>query len=173
MATFTRTEAARRAGVDQEFFDRLVGLGVIQPAEPDRWTSGDVRRAAMVRSLADGGVPLEGLATSVHAGRVSFDFLDTPAYERFASLSDETFAQVSDRPGSRSSCSQSSARRSAWPNHRPTTDSARTSWRSCPFLEPQLELGFRPAAIERLLRVSKATAPGGSPSRKAPGGKPR
>ncbi len=153
MATFTRTEAARRAGVDQGFFDRLVGLGIIQPAKPDRWSSGDVRRAAMVRSLADGGVPLEGLATSVRAGRVSFDFLDTPAYERFASLSDETFAQASARTGVPlellSIIREATGLAEPSPDDRLREDELPT----IRFIEAQLELGFRPVAIERLLRV--------------------
>jgi adenylate cyclase len=153
MATFTRTEAARRAGVDQEFFDRLAELEIIRPAVPDHWSPGDVRRAAMIRTLADGGVPLEGLATSVHAGRVSFDFLDTPAYERFAALSDETFGQASARTGVPlellSIIREATGLAQPAPDDRLREDELPT----VRFVEAQVAAGFRPVAIERLLRV--------------------
>ena len=153
MATFTRTEAAGRAGVEQEFLDQLVELEILRPGEPERWSSGDVRRAAMIRTLADGGVPLEGLATSVRAGRVSFDFLDTPAYERFAALSDETFGQASARTGVPlellSMIREATGLAQPSPDDRLREDELPT----VAFIEAQLELGFRPVAIERLLRV--------------------
>jgi adenylate cyclase len=153
METLSRTEAARRAGVDLGFFDRLVALDILPPVEPERWSSGDARRAAMINTLADGGVPLEGLATSMKAGRVSFDFLDTPAYERFASLSDETFAQASARTGIPidllSIIREATGLAQPAPEDRLREDELPT----VEFITAQLELGFRSVAIERLLRV--------------------
>jgi hypothetical protein len=56
-----RQEVARRAGVEPDYVDRLVELGILTPGTGDAFSPGDVRRARWVRSLEDSGVPLEGM----------------------------------------------------------------------------------------------------------------
>jgi adenylate cyclase len=77
----------------------MVELGAVTPGEDGRFTSGDVRRVSLVRSLVDAGIPAEGLGTAIRNGAVSLGFLDAPAFERFSALSGVTFAQLAERTG--------------------------------------------------------------------------
>jgi hypothetical protein len=95
----SREEAAQRAGIEPAQLDRLVALGIVTPAEPGRFSPGDVRRALMAKSLEDAEIPLDHVAAALERCAVSLAFLDAAAYERFAALGDETFRQVSDRTG--------------------------------------------------------------------------
>src|SRR5262249_27233182 len=53
----------------------------------------------MARSLEDAGIPLDRVADALRNGTITLDFLDAPVFDRFASLADETFQDVSDRTG--------------------------------------------------------------------------
>jgi len=153
MAHFSRAEAAERAGVQPAYLDRLIELGIIRPGGEGRLSAGDVRRARMVRTLEGAGFTLEGLAAGLRGGYLSLDFLDTAVYERFATLSDQTFQQLSERTG--------------LPLHlllliREATGSAAPDPEDLvredelgvvPLIENQLAMGFRPLAVERGLRV--------------------
>ncbi len=97
MAELTRAQAAAKAGLDQGYLDRLIQLDIIQPDAWDRLSTGDVRRAKMAETLEGAGIGLETLAAGMQSGRLSLKFMDAPAYQRFATLSDETFRQVSER----------------------------------------------------------------------------
>lgn len=99
MAELTRAQAADKAGVEPEYVDRLIQLGVVVPDGDHRLTTGDVRRAQLARTLEGAGIGLEALAAGMRSGRLSLGFMDTPAYQRFATLSGETFQQVSERSG--------------------------------------------------------------------------
>src|SRR5262245_18317625 len=99
MTWYSSDEAAERAGVEPTYLERLVELGILAPEEPNRFSPGDVRRAQMARSIEDAAIPLEGVGAAIQQGRLRLGFLDSPAYERFAALSLETFQQVSDRTG--------------------------------------------------------------------------
>lgn len=153
MSTYTRAEAAEGAGVSLDYLDQLVELRIVQPAEFGQFSSGDVRRAAMVQSLEDVGVPLDGLAATILRGELSLGFLDAPAYERFSSLGGLTFQELSDQTGVPVDLLM--VVREASGSAQPTaTDRVRESDMAVvPFLALQLAEGFRPTAIERLLRV--------------------
>ncbi|HET8776126.1 MAG TPA: hypothetical protein VFN76_00565, partial [Candidatus Limnocylindria bacterium] len=99
MNDLTRAQAADKAGVEPAYLDRLIELRIIQPDADDRLTRGDVRRAKMAETLEHAGIGLEALSAGMKSGRLSLAFMDTPSYQRFATLSDETFAQVSERTG--------------------------------------------------------------------------
>jgi DNA-binding transcriptional MerR regulator len=96
---YTRREVARRAGVDPDFVDRLVEVGVLRPAGGEVFSPGDVLRARWLQSLERAGVPLEGLAAAIRDGALSFSFLDVGAYDRFAGLSGTTFQELSAQTG--------------------------------------------------------------------------
>jgi hypothetical protein len=96
---YSRDNAAEQVGVESSYLVRLVDLGILSPEDPDRFSSGDVRRVMMAKSLEDAGIPLEGLAAGIKSSALSFAFLDAASYERFAALASETFRQVSDRTG--------------------------------------------------------------------------
>ena len=86
----SRQEVARRAGVDPDYVDRLVELGILRPGTGDALSPGDVRRARWVHGLELAGVPLDGMAAAVREGALSFSYLDVSAYDRFAEGSSTT-----------------------------------------------------------------------------------
>jgi adenylate cyclase len=150
---YSGKDAAERAGVEPDYLTRLEDLGVLAPGEPDRFSPGDVRRVLMARSLEDAGIPLEGVGAAIRQGTLSLDFFDAAGYERFSALADETFQQVSDRTGI--PIELLSLIREAIGMAQPSPDERlrEDEMAIVPFIEIQVSEGFRPAAIERLLRV--------------------
>ncbi|MEZ0234099.1 MAG: adenylate/guanylate cyclase domain-containing protein [Actinomycetota bacterium] len=153
MTWYPREDAAERAGVDADYVDRLVELGILAPAEPDRFSPGDLRRVLMARSLEDAGIPLEGVAAAIEQGTLTLDFMDATAYERFATFSAESFRQVSDRTGIPLELLM--CIREAMGMEQPSPDDRvrEDEMAIVPFIELQVAGGFRHASIERLLRV--------------------
>jgi adenylate cyclase len=132
---------------------RLVDLGILAPEGWDRFSSGDVRRVLMAKSLEDAGIALEDVATAIQRGALSLDFLDAPSFERFAHLASESFKQVSDR--TRIPLELLTSLREAAGMAPPSPDDRlrKDEMAIVPFIELQIAEGFRPAAIERVLRV--------------------
>jgi adenylate cyclase len=95
----SKQEVADRAGVDPGYVDRLVELGILNPGSGDIYSPGDVRRARWVQSFERAEVPLEGMATAVRDGALSFSYLDATAFDRFAGVSGTTFRELSERTG--------------------------------------------------------------------------
>ena len=62
METYSRQEAADRAGVSLEEFNRQVEAGILKPDEANRFSAGEVRKAGLIKSLQAAGLPLDGLA---------------------------------------------------------------------------------------------------------------
>ena len=153
MTRYSREDAAERAGVESPFLARLVDLGILAPNEPDRFSPGDVRRVLLANSLEQAGIPLEGVGAAMQRGALSLDFLDAASYERFAALATESFRQVSDRTGIPVELLM--VLREAIGMAQPSPDDRlrEDEMAIVPFIELQVAEGFRPAAIERLLRV--------------------
>ncbi len=153
MTWFSLEDAADRAGIELDYLRGLIELGILSPEGPDRLSSGDIRRGLMARSLEAAGVSLATVADAIKRGSLSLDFLDAPAYERFSSLAPETFQQVSDRTGVPLEILTliREATGSAQPS--PGDRLREDELPIVPFLELQVSGGFRPVAIERLLRV--------------------
>jgi adenylate cyclase len=153
VTSYLQDEAAGRAGVEPAYLDRLTELGILTCTELGRFSAGDVRRAQLVATLEDAGIPLDGLAEAMRRGAITLGFLDTPAYERFAALSPETFLQVSERTGIPiellTTIREAIGLAPPEPDDRLRDDEQAI----VPFVHLQIEEGFRPAAIERLLRV--------------------
>ena len=99
MGDLTVAQAASKAGLPDAYLDRLIELGIVKPDADGRLTKDDVRRAKMAETLENAGIGLEALSAGMKSGRLSLAFMDTPSYQRFATLSDETFGQVSERTG--------------------------------------------------------------------------
>ena len=93
-----RRDVARRAGVEPEYVDRLVELGILKP-DTGNASAGDVRRARWVHSLEQAGVPLDELGAAGRDGALSFSFLDASAFDQFAGLSNTTFRELSAHTG--------------------------------------------------------------------------
>ena len=150
---YTREEVAQRAGVDPEYLDRLVELGILTPAAGDVFSPGDALRARWLQSLERAGVPLEGLAAAVRDGVLSFSFLDVGAYDRFAGLSDTTFQQLSAQTGIPLELLLVVRETFGFAEPRPEDTVHHNELSVVPLLQLQLSEGFRPGVIERWLRV--------------------
>ena len=153
MTWYAREDAAERAGVEPAYLVRLVDLGILAPGEPDRFSPGDVRRVLMARSLEDAGIPLDDVAAAIRHGALSLGFFDSASYERFATLAPETFRQVSDRTGIPLELLMVVREAIGMAQPSPDDRLREDEMAVVPFIELQLSEGFRPVAIERLLRV--------------------
>lgn len=153
MTRYSLDDAADRSGVERSYILGLLDIGILNRGEPDRFSSGDIRRILMARSLEDAGISLATVADAVRGGSLSLDFLDAPAYERFSALAPETFQQVSDRTGI--PVAILTLIREATGSAQPSPDDRLRDDEMAivPFIELQISGGFRPIAIERLLRV--------------------
>jgi adenylate cyclase len=150
----SRQEVARRAGVDPDYVDRLVELGILRPGKGDTFSSGDVRRARWVHSFEQAGVPLDGMAAAVRDGALSFSFLDASAFDRFAGLSGATFQELSARTGIPLDLLKVVREAAGFADPRPEDQVREDELSVVPVIELQLSSGFRPVVIERWLRAS-------------------
>jgi class 3 adenylate cyclase len=146
-------EAAERAGVSVEELSRLVELDILKPDAEDRLSEGDVRRVGVMHRLVAAAIPLDLLADALRRGDLSLDFVDDPAYRLFASLTGETFQELSARTGV--PLQVLTAVREATGSAAPAPwDRVREDEMTIlPLLEFQLAHGFRPITMERNLRV--------------------
>jgi hypothetical protein len=150
---YSRQEVAQRAGVDPDYVDRLVELGVLSPAAGEAFSSGDALRARWVQSLERAGVPLEGLAAAVGDGVLSFAFLDVGAYDRFGGLSGTTFQQLSAQTGIPLELLGVVREALGFAEPQPQDSVHHNELSLVPLIQLQLSEGFRPVVIERWLRV--------------------
>ena len=99
METIDRGDVAARAGVDVEYVDTLVRLGILTPVEDGSFTLGAARAARVIRDFERGGLPLDAMAEAVRGGYLSFGLFDLDTYDRIAALTSETFRQAAERTG--------------------------------------------------------------------------
>ena len=153
MSGYTRQEVAQRAGVDPDYVDRLVQLGILTPAAGDAFSPGDVLRARWLQSFERAGVPLKGMAAAVRDGALSFSYLDATAFDRFAGLSGTTFQQLSARTGI--PLELLTVVREAFGFAEPRSGGHRPPGRAVGRASDRAPAakGFRPVVIERWLRV--------------------
>jgi adenylate cyclase len=150
---YTRQEIAQRAGVDPDYVDRLVELGILTPDAGDAFSPGDVLRARWLQGLERAGVPLQGMATAVRDGALSFSFLDVTAFDRFAGLSGTTFQQLSARTGIPLELLMVVREAFGFAEPGPEDNVRNDELSVVPLIQLQLSKGFRPVVIERWLRV--------------------
>src|SRR5947208_1568618 len=149
----SRQEVARRAGVEPEYVDRLVELGILRPGIGDAFSQGDVRRARWVRGLEVAGVPLDGMAAAVLDGALSFTFLDAAAFDRFTEVSGTTFQELSTRTGIPLDLLKGVREAIGFAQPQPEDHVREYELAVVPAIGLQLSKGFRRAVIERWLRV--------------------
>jgi adenylate cyclase len=147
------SEAAHRAGISAGELRRLVELGILTPDAENRFTPGHLRRAGLVKSLTAAGIPLEGLGAAIRSGQVSLDFLDAPAFERFSALSGATFAEVAERTGVPVELllfiREAAGAVAPAPGDRIRDEELPYA----ELIEAQVKAGFRPAAVQQLIRA--------------------
>jgi adenylate cyclase len=107
----------------------------------------------MAKSLEQAGISLDDVGAGMQRGALSLSFLDAAVYERFAALAPETFRQVSERTGIplelMTVIRESIGMAQPSPDDRLREDEMAI----VPIIELLLSARFRPASIERLLRV--------------------
>jgi adenylate cyclase len=150
---YTRQEVAQRAGVDPNYVDRLVELGILTPAAGAAFSPGDVIRARWMQSLERAGVPLEGMAAAVRDEILSFSYLDVAAFDRFAGLSGTTFQQLSAQTGIPLELLMVVREAFGFAEPGPEDTVRENELSVVSAIELQLSKGFRPVVIERWLRV--------------------
>jgi adenylate cyclase len=148
-----RQEVAHKAGVDTGYVNRLVEFGMLEPENKDTFSTGDVRRVRWIHSLEQAGVPLEGMATAVRDGLLSFSFLDVTAFDRFSGLSGTTFQQLSDRTGIPLDLLMVVRESFGYAEPGPEDRVREDELAVVSLVEAQLSAGYRPTVIERWLRV--------------------
>lgn len=126
---------------------------MVRPGDDDRFTSGDVRKLGLIAALQSGGLPLDGIADQIQAGHISIDFLENPAFDHFSALGSTTFAELSDQTGIPVDLLMvvREAIGSAEPS--PGDRIREIELEIVPLIEAELEIGYTPERIERLLRT--------------------
>jgi adenylate cyclase len=145
-------EIAEDADVEVEFVDRLVALGIVSTEGGN--LGGDVRRAQIAHALETAGLPLDGIAEAVSRGYLSLDFIDQPSYVRYASLTDETFADASTRTGVPIELLLVIREAMGFAPGSATDRLRADELAVVPFVEFMVTRGFRTPLIERTLRVT-------------------
>ena len=153
MTGLSKQDVADRAGVDPDYVDRLVELGILRPGSGNTFSPGDVRRAGWVQSFERAGVPLEGIAAAVRDGTLSFSYLDATAFDRFAGVSRTTFRELSERTGVPLDLLLVVREAHGFAEPRPEDHVREDELAVVPAIELQLSSGIRPEVIERLLRA--------------------
>jgi class 3 adenylate cyclase len=149
----TRIDIAERAGVSLGEIDELIDLGLLSPGPNGELTEFDAKRAILLRTMREAGLPLRGLAEVLRTEALSLAFLDEAAYGRFATYRPETFAAASARTGVPIDLLLS-VRETIGAAPPKATDRLRDD--ELPIVEwiaLQHENGFRPGAISSLLRA--------------------
>jgi adenylate cyclase len=80
--------------------ERLVALGVLTPRDGAApFLTTDAKKVRLAKACEQAGLPMDGIASVIRAGRLSFAFLDTSPYQRWALRSARTYRQVSQETG--------------------------------------------------------------------------
>src|SRR4029450_8580819 len=84
------------AGVTEAEVERLVDLGILvtrDGAHP--FLPAAVQKVALGTPRDQAGLPMEGIAAAIRAGRLSFAFLEAAPYRKWAVRSARTYREVS------------------------------------------------------------------------------
>ena len=100
MEAMTAAGLATLAGVSEAEIARLTDLGVLVPRDgPAPCRAGDLRKVRLAMACERAGLPMDGIAAAIRAGRLSFAFLEAAPYHRFGVPTDRTYRQVSQDTG--------------------------------------------------------------------------
>jgi adenylate cyclase len=153
VTALSKRDVADRAGVDSDYIDLLVDLGIVEPGSGATFSPGDVRRARWVQSFERAGVPLEGIAAAVRDGALSLSYLDATAFDRFAGVSETTFGELSERTGVALDVLMVVREAHGFAEPRPEDHVREDELSVVPLIELLLSSGIRPEVIQRLLRA--------------------
>src|SRR5512132_1273595 len=100
MTLLSAARLAALAGVTAAEVERLVDLGVVVArggGEP--FLELDVPKVRRAAACEQAGLPMEGIASAIRVGRLSFTFLEAAPFRRWAVRSGRTYRQVSQDTG--------------------------------------------------------------------------
>jgi adenylate cyclase len=96
MNELSASALADLAGVTEIEVERMVELGILVVRDgPDPFLETDVQKVRLAVACEQAGLPMEGIAAAIRAGRLSFAFLEAPPFRRWAVRSTRTYRQVS------------------------------------------------------------------------------
>jgi adenylate cyclase len=100
MNALSASGLADLAGVTEAEVQRLVELGVLVARDgAGPFLATDVPKVRLATACERAGLPMEGIAAAIRAGRLSFAFLEAAPYRRWAVRSARTYRQVSQETG--------------------------------------------------------------------------
>jgi adenylate cyclase len=153
MEGYPREALAKRAGVEAEYVDRLLELGLLEAPTGAEASAGDVRRVRLLRGLEDGGLPIEAIGTAVRRGDLSFRFLDLESWEWYGGFVGKTYRQLSAEAGVDLELLQVLRESMGFARPRPEDPVHEEDLDWIPVLEVVLGAGVEPASVEALMRV--------------------
>ena len=148
-----RQQVARRAGVETDYVDRLIAIGILESGRGEEQLAADARKVRWVHGLELAGVPLDGMGAAVRNGALSFSFLEANAFDRFGGLSPTTFRQLSERTGIPLELLTVVREALGFAEPQPEEPVREDELSVVPVIELQLSVGFEPVVIERWLRA--------------------
>src|SRR5688500_10578559 len=100
MNALSASGLANLAGVTEAEVQRLVDLGILVARdEGGPFLATDVQKVRLATACEQAGLPMEGIASAIQAGRLSFAFLEAEPFRRWAVRSARTYRQVSQETG--------------------------------------------------------------------------
>jgi adenylate cyclase len=88
------------AGTTVAEVQRMVDLGILVARDGvDPFLDTDVQKVRLAVACEQAGLPMEGIAAAIRAGRLSFAFLEAAPFRRWAVRSARTYRQVSEETG--------------------------------------------------------------------------
>ena len=127
------------------------------------WTAlGGAQKVRLVEACALAGLPMEGIAAAVRAGRLSLAFLEAAPYRRWAVRSTRTYRQVSQDTGIPLEVLGGILESMGSPGWRPTSRCARTSWSRPPWPPSSGSRATPTPPLQWHLRVMARPLPAGS-----------
>jgi adenylate cyclase len=100
MKGLSASELADLAGATEAGVQRLVELGVLVARDGvGPFLEADVQKVRLATACERAGLPMEGIAAAIRAGRLSFAFLEAAVYRRWRVRSGRTYRQVSQETG--------------------------------------------------------------------------
>jgi adenylate cyclase len=100
MNGLSASRLADLAGTTAVEVQRLVDLGILVARDgPDPFLETDVQKVRLAAGCEQAGLPMEGIAAAIAAGRLSFAFLEAAPFRRWAVRSARTYRQVSQETG--------------------------------------------------------------------------
>src|SRR5215216_989699 len=100
MEALTGAGLATLAGVSEAEIGRMTDLGILVARDgPAPFRVGDLQKIRLAAACERAGLPMDGIAAAIRAGRLSFAFMEAAPYHRFGVPSDRTYRQVSQDTG--------------------------------------------------------------------------